>query len=281
MSKITGKLRILITGSNSGFGQLASLSLARLGHDVIATMRDESKGDALMASAGAEGLSIETRPLDVCDRSSVEAALADADEIDVLINNAGFEVQGGLEMVDDALMQSQLDTNVVGPLRTIRAVMPAWRKRGSGVIVNVGSAVGIVASPYGGAYSASKFALEGMSEALYMEAAPDGIRVHIIEPGRFSATKFGDNIIRPENWVGSQLEQRQIAFREALSNLDGSAPPDPQDVADAIVKAATDASTPLRTLVGNDALFLAQLRRASDTYEAFEKAIRERLNWYN
>jgi hypothetical protein len=77
------------------------------------------------------------------------------------------------------------------------------------------------------------------------------------------------------------LEQRQIAFREALSNLDGSAPPDPLDVADAIVKAATDASTPLRTLVDNDALFLAQLRRASDTYEAFERAIRERLNRYS
>lgn len=275
------KLRILITGSNSGFGQLASLSLARLGHDVIATMRDTAKGKALMASAAEEGLSIETRTLDVCDRRGVEAALADADDIDVLINNAGFEVQGGLEMVDDELMQRQLDTNVIGPLRTIRAVMPAWRKRGSGVIVNVGSAVGVVASPYGGAYSASKFALEGMSEALYMEAAPDGIRVHIIEPGRFSATNFWQNIIRPEGWVGSDLEQRQIAFRTALSSLDAGAPPDPQDVADAIVKAATDASTPLRTLVGNDALYLAQLRRASETYEDFENAIRARLNWYS
>ena len=152
------QLRILITGSNSGFGLLASLTLARQGHHVIATMRDLNKGAELQEAAEAEGLSIEMRVLDVCDAASVDAALSDAETLDVLINNAGFEVQGGLEMVDDGLMQKQLDTNVIGPLRTIRAVMPAWRKRGSGVIVNVGSAVGIVASPYGGAYSASKFA---------------------------------------------------------------------------------------------------------------------------
>jgi NAD(P)-dependent dehydrogenase (short-subunit alcohol dehydrogenase family) len=274
------QLRILITGSNSGFGLLASLTLARQGHHVIATMRDLNKGTELQEAAEAEGLSIEMRVLDVCDAASVDAALSDAETLDVLINNAGFEVQGGLEMVDDGLMQKQLDTNVIGPLRTIRAVMPAWRKRGSGVIVNVGSAVGIVASPYGGAYSASKFAIEGMTEALYMEAKPDGIRVHIIEPGRFSTTNFGSNIIRPEGWVGSELETRQLAFREALSNLDGKAPPNPQDVADAIVKAATDASTPLRTLVGDDAVMLATAYRSAEKYEDFEAMIRQRLNWH-
>ena len=274
------QLRILITGSNSGFGLLSSLTLARQGHHVIATMRNPDKGTELAAAAEAEGLSIEMRMLDVCDLASIEAALADAAEIDVLINNAGFEVQGGLEMVDDALMQKQLDTNVIGPLRTIRAVMPAWRKRQSGAIVNVGSAVGLVASPYGGAYSASKFALEGMSEALYMEAKPDNIRVHLIEPGRFSTTNFGSNIVRPDGWVGSELEQRQLAFREALSNLDGKAPPNPQLVADAIVKAATDPSTPFRNLVGDDAVMLAAAHKAAPTYEDFETGIRERLNWY-
>lgn len=275
------KQRILITGSNSGFGQLSALTLARQGHHVIATMRNMAKGEELAAIAESEGLAIEMRPLDVCDLASVEAALGDAAEIDVLINNAGFEVQGGLDMVDDALMQKQLDTNVIGPLRTIRTVLPAWRKRGSGAIVNVGSAVGLVASPYGGAYSASKFALEGMTEALYMEAAPDNIRVHIIEPGRFSATHFAENIIRPEGWVGSDLEARQLAFRAALSNLDGKAPPDPQLVADAIVKAALDPTTPMRTLVGDDAIMLAHAHKTAATYEEFETGIRKRLNWYN
>ena len=109
---------ILITGSNSGFGRLAALSLARDGHRVIATMRTVSKGDDLRRLAGEEGLAVEIRQLDVTDLASVEACLADPNEIDVLVNNAGFEVQGAIEQVDDALMQRQLETNVMGPLRT-------------------------------------------------------------------------------------------------------------------------------------------------------------------
>ncbi len=135
-------MRILITGSNSGFGKLAALTLARQGHSVIATMRSVEKGEALLAEAANEGLDIELRQLDVCDPDSITNALADAADIDVLVNNAGFEVQGALEMIDDELMHRQLDTNVLGPLRTIRAVMPAWRERGHGVVVNVSSVVG-------------------------------------------------------------------------------------------------------------------------------------------
>ena len=98
----------------------------------------------------------------------------------MLVNNAGFEVQGALELISDELMQRQLDTNVMGPLRTIREVMKSWRQRGSGGIVNISSVLGRIASPYGGAYAASKYALEGMSESLYYEVAPAGVRVHLI-----------------------------------------------------------------------------------------------------
>ena len=163
-------MRVLITGSNSGFGKLATLTLARQGHDVIATMRSLEKSTTLLADIAVEGLDVETRQLDVCDPDSIAAALADAADIDVLVNNAGFEVQGALEMIDDELMHRQLDTNVLGPLRLIRSVMPAWRERGHGVVVNVSSAVGRATSPFGGAYAASKHALEAMSEALHWEA---------------------------------------------------------------------------------------------------------------
>jgi len=135
-------VRILITGSNSGFGKLATLTLARQGHHVIATMRSLDKSSALLAEAAAEDVDIETRQLDVCEPASIAGALADAADIDMLVNNAGFEVQGALEMIDDELMRRQLDTNVLGPLRMIRSVMPAWRERGHGVIVNVSSVVG-------------------------------------------------------------------------------------------------------------------------------------------
>ena len=197
---------ILITGSNSGFGRLAALALARGGHDVIATMRTPSKGEDLQRLADDEGLSIAIGHLDVTDPTSVEACLADPHEIDVLVNNAGFEVEGAIEQIDDSLMWRQLDTNVMGPLRTMRAVLPAWRERGSGVIVNVSSIAGRVGSPYAGAYSASKYALEAMSESLNFEVGQSGIRVHLIEPGRFT-TSFQGNKVRPESWADSDQER--------------------------------------------------------------------------
>ncbi|MEE2768787.1 MAG: SDR family oxidoreductase, partial [Actinomycetota bacterium] len=224
--------RILITGSNSGFGRLAALSLAREGHQVIATMRNLSKGEELCRAAEDEGLSVETRQLDVCDPDSIEAAIADPLDLDVVVNNAGFEVQGAIEQIDDVLMQRQLETNVMGPLRIMRAVLPAWSERGSGVIVNVSSIAGRVAPPYSGAYSASKHALEALTESLHFEVSHLGIRVHLIEPGRF-LTNFHDTTIFPQSWNGSHHENRALAFRKSLTILDGDDPSaDPQTVAD-------------------------------------------------
>lgn len=112
-------MRILITGSNSGFGKLASLTLARRGHNVVATMRSVDKATPLLDEAAAEGLDIEVRQLDVCEPDSVAAALADPPDLDVVVNNAGFEVQGALELINDELMHRQLDTNVLGPFRIV------------------------------------------------------------------------------------------------------------------------------------------------------------------
>ena len=271
--------RILITGSNSGFGKLAALTLARDGHDVVATMRNPANAEALLAEA--EGLAVEVRPLDVCDAASVDAALHDAATIDVLVNNAGYEVQSAVEQLTDDILLRQLDTNVVGPMRCIRAVMPAWRTRGSGVIVNVSSIAGRVGSPYAGAYSASKFALEGMSESLHFEVSTAGIRVHLIEPGSF-ATGFQDKIVRPDTWTGSVHEERAHRFRDARGALhDPTAPtPDPQDVADAIVRAATDPTMPFRTLVGSDAELIDGVK-SSMSFEDFETAMRTTLDWHD
>jgi NAD(P)-dependent dehydrogenase (short-subunit alcohol dehydrogenase family) len=272
-------MRILITGSNSGFGKLASLTLARQGHHVIATMRSLDKSEALRAEAAVEDLDIEMRQLDVCDPGSIAGALGDAADIDVLVNNAGFEVQGALEMIDDELMHRQLDTNVLGPLRMIRSVMPAWRERGHGVIVNVSSVVGRATSPFGGAYAASKHALEAMSEALHWEASSAGIRVRVIEPGRFPTTDFGSNIVRPDGWEGSAFEAKALSLREALTSLDSGEPSDPQAVADAIAFAATDPEAPFRTVVGDDANLILGAK-TSMSFEDFEQAMRSTINWY-
>ena len=275
------QLRVLITGSNAGFGKLSAVKLAKQGHHVIATMRNTAKADDLRSACQQENVEVEVRQLDVCDPASVETALKDAAEIDVLINNAGFEIQGAVELISDELMHRQLDTNVLGPLRAIRAVMPSWRARGHGVVVNVSSVVGRIASPYGGAYSASKFALEGMSEAFHYEAKPAGIRVHLIEPGRFSTTSFGSNIVRPEGWEGSEFQMKQQEFAAALSSLDnGNGPQDPDLVADAICRVVIDADAPFRTPVGDDATQLFAAKQATGSFEEFEAAIRARLNWY-
>tara|TARA_Y100001936_G_scaffold184457_1_gene182037 strand:- start:7 stop:831 length:825 start_codon:yes stop_codon:yes gene_type:complete len=271
---------ILITGSNSGFGRLAVLTLARQGHRVVATMRTVSKGDELRRLAEDEGLDIEVRHLDVTDPGSIGAAMVDPLDIDVLVNNAGFEVQGAIEQVDDVLMHRQLETNVMGPLRTMRAVLPAWSQRGSGVVVNVSSIAGRVAPPYSGAYAASKHALEALSESLHFEVSHLGLRVHLIEPGRFP-TNFHDNIVFPPSWGGSSHEDRAVAFRESLTSLDGGgAPADPQAVADAIARAAIDPSTPFRTLVGGDAE-LIDATKASMSFEDFEATMRNALDWHD
>ncbi len=271
--------RILITGSNSGFGELAALTLARQGHDVIATMRTIAKGDDLRATADAEGLPIEIRRLDVSDPDSVADGIGDPAEIDAVVNNAGFEVAGALELVDDELWTRQLDTNVLGPMRVARAVLPTWRRRGSGTIVNVSSIAGVVGSPFGGAYSASKHALEAISEVLHFETSGFGIRVRLVEPGRFD-TGFHDNIVTVDGWEGSDYFERAARFRDSQGVLSGDGPaPDPQDVADAIVRAALDPDAPFRNFVGNDAQLIHSVK-SSMPFEEFETVMRDTLDWH-
>ena len=281
-------MSILITGTNTGFGKLAALSLAREGKKVIATMRDPNKGDDIRRVANEEGLSIEIRELDVCNLEMVQNCLADAQEIEAIVNNAGFEIQAAVEQLEDDLMWKQLDTNLLGPLRLIRTVLPVWTQRGSGVIVNVSSIAGRSAPPYSGSYAASKHALEALSESLHFEVSHLGIRVCVIDPGRFS-TGFFENIVRPDTWEGSQHQERAMAFREALMRLDNisdneseesAGPPDPQEVADAIVRAVSDSKTPFRTLVGQDAE-LIDATKTSMSFEDFETTMRTALDWHD
>ncbi|HUV17053.1 MAG TPA: SDR family oxidoreductase [Ilumatobacteraceae bacterium] len=271
--------RILITGSNSGFGKLAALSFARQGHGVIATMRTLEKGDDLRARVDAEGLPIEIRRLDVTDPASVAEGIGDPSEIDVVVNNAGFEVWGALELIDDELWTRQLDTNVLGLMRVIRHVLPAWRERASGTIVNVSSIAGIVGSPFGGAYAASKHALEGLSEALHFETAGFGIRVRLVEPGSFE-TDFRTNVVTVDGWDDSDYVERAERFRESRGALSGDGPPaDPQDVADAIVRAALDPDAPFRNFVGDDAQLIHSVK-SSMSFEEFEAVMRDTLDWH-
>lgn len=276
---------VLITGCSTGFGKLAALSFAREGHTVFASMRNLAKAGSLRDAADSEGLKISIVALDVDDQSSITQAvsevLAEAGTIDIVVNNAGMEIRGPIEQISDAEARRQFDTNVFGLLGVVRAVLPAMRERGSGVIVNVSSIGGLVAAPYAGLYSASKHAVEAITEALHYEVRPFGVRVAAIEPGGF-ATEFDANATEPGAFdASSPYRASADRFVAALGTLspDGEAA-DPQLVADAIVRVATDANAPLRTLVGADAELIMAVRTTTD-FEGFEQTMRSTLNWFD
>jgi len=186
---------ILVTGATAGIGQHAALHLHRQGHRVIGAGRNAEALDALRA----KGL-LAVR-LDVTDAESIAAAareidaLTDGHGVDVLVNNAGYGLLGPLEVLDDADVRAQFETNVFGLLAVTRAFIPRMRERGWGRIVNVSSVGGRMVFPLGGAYHATKYAVEAMSDALRMELRGFGIRVSVIEPGYiksdFTATTMG------------------------------------------------------------------------------------------
>jgi len=268
---------VLITGTSTGIGRAAAEMLAAKGYRVLATMRTPEKGRDLAENAKANGWDLTVVPLDVRDGASVGGALDQAGDIDVLVNNAGFEVWGPLEemTVDD--VKDQFETNVYGPFRLITAVLPRMRQRGSGVIVNVSSVAGRVSAPLNGLYSASKFALEALSETIHYEVGHFGVRCHIVEPGGV-ATPFPDN----RRLVGAAAGDEGSPYRElitqweaAADRLTGGARAQPEDVASAILD-AIETGGKLRYPVGQDANLVFTARKAMDDAQ-FESAMRQQL----
>ena len=178
---------ILITGATSGIGRHAALHLARAGHRVFATGRNAAALAALRDEA--TGTALETLELDVTNAASIARAKRDVDErtagdgLDVLINNAGYGLLAPMEMVTDEDMRAQFETNVFGLMAVTRAFLPQMRARGAGKVLNVSSVGGRLTLPFFGAYNATKYAIESMSDALRRELAPFGVSVVLIEPG--------------------------------------------------------------------------------------------------
>jgi len=191
-------LTILVTGASSGIGRHTALALARAGHRVFATGRRQHALDSLAKEASGLGAgSLETLVLDVTSAESIAAAKQAIDErtgghgVDALVNNAGFGLMGPLEEIDDAALHRQFETNVFGLMAVTRAFVPAMRARGFGRVVNVSSMGGRVTFPMMGAYNATKYAVESLSDALRNELYPFGIRVALVEPG-YIRTEFAD-----------------------------------------------------------------------------------------
>jgi len=276
---------VLITGCSSGFGKLAALEFARRGDNVFASMRNTVKAGELQEAAKAEKLEVNVVELDVTKTESanraVEDVLARAGRIDTLVNNAGIGTHGPVEDYDDDEVEANFDTNLLCVIRVTHAALPAMRQQGSGHIINVSSLAGRVSSPFGGVYSASKHALEALSDALYYELHPFGVRVSIVEPGGFE-TEFSRNHGAARRFnEGSPYVQLERRFADASSRLPGAGgPADPQIVANIIADAAHAAEPKRRYLAGRDAEIIAGLhKQASD--EDFEKAMRTTLDFWD
>lgn len=272
-------LNVLITGCSSGFGELAAITFADHGHHVFATMRTPGKSVALNARPDITQLA-----LDVCDTDSVNAAVAEAigqaGRLHVVVNNAGIELYGAVHMVSDDEVLQQMNTNVLGVVRVARAVVPHLVANGGGSFVNVGSIAGLVGTPYGGIYAASKHAVEAITEAMHFELSHLGVRVCVVEPGQF-ATNLGENGLHAAAMTPDSPEAvRRERFRLAQRSLVNGQPADPQEVADAIYRAATARPGKLRHLVGGDAELIA-VTKASMSFEDFDVTMRSALDFHD
>jgi NAD(P)-dependent dehydrogenase (short-subunit alcohol dehydrogenase family) len=241
-----------ITGTSSGFGRALTRAVVAHGDRVVATARDLSAIADLVALAPDR---VRAAALDVTDGASVGAAVAAGEQffgrIDVLVNNAGYGLLGALEELSDTDLRSQFETNVFGAIAVTRAVLPIMRRQRSGHIVQMSSVNGVVPGPGGTAYAGSKFALEGMSEALAAEVAHLGIRVTIVEAGPFR-TDFSGRSLR---WGQPMADYADLIgpARAASEATHGLQPGDPDRGSQAIIAAVGLDHPPLRLPLGAEA----------------------------
>ncbi|MGY6554364.1 MAG: SDR family oxidoreductase [Wenzhouxiangella sp.] len=255
---------ILITGAGKGIGLATALAFARAGHTVAAGVRNPDAATELAEIANRETLKVFIETLDVDDDLSVNTAIerltASIGGIDVLVNNAGIERVGATEDLPMADFKASMETNYFGAIRCIKAVLPSMRAQRSGCIVNVTSISGRLASSPFGAYAASKFALEALSECLAQEVAPLGLRVAIVEPGIID-TAMAERISTDAGDSNYPNRNRMAAmFRSSLKQ-----PTPPSLVAEKILEIADGDTTQLRHPVGPDAApFIAWRLAMSD-----------------
>lgn len=257
-------MRILITGCSTGIGRSSAVELTKRGHDVVATAR---RADSIADLDVADRVT-----LDVDSDESVREAIAAAGNVDVLVNNAGYEISGPGELMPIDEVRAMFETNFFGTLRMMQGVIPQMRERGRGVIVNLSSVAGRVSQPYGSFYSATKFAVEAITEGFKYELGHFGIRLALIEPGVIDTAFRGNvrhfNKDRPE--YAGLTEQ----WEGAVDKLRGDNPkPGPELVAGVIADVIEDDDAVLRHPVGDDAHLVIGTRQQMD-FEEFETTMR-------
>jgi NAD(P)-dependent dehydrogenase (short-subunit alcohol dehydrogenase family) len=251
----TGKDRTwFITGASTGFGRVLAEEVLKSGGRVVATARNRDKVADLEAKCPQTAKAL---ALDVTDAGQVDSAVTQAfaqfGRVDVLVNNAGYGVAGAIEEVSEAEFMPMFETNVFGLLRVTRAFLPHLRKQRSGHILNLSSIGGVVASPGMGYYNATKFAVEGISEALAAEVAPLGIHVTVIEPGPFRTDFLGRSGVVAKTRI-ADYDATAGNMRRYFAENDGKQKGDPLRAVHAMMQVVDSPNPPLRLLLGASAL---------------------------
>src|SRR3989440_7215493 len=270
---------VLITGTSSGIGMATALAFGRAGHKVAATMRNPHRAPELARIATQEKLPITISAMDVDSDTSVKEGIGrivkEGGPVDVLVNNAGIERTGSVEELSLAEFRAVMETNYFGAIRCIQAVLPAMRARRSGCIINVASVAGRIATSPLAPYTASKFALEALSEALAQEMKPFNVRVAIVEPGIID-TSMARELEEPPD--GSPyIQKRRFAhlFAAALRN------PAPSSlVGQKILEIIESGTWQLRHPVGPDALPFLKWRDSMTDEEWVDLNAADDDTWY-
>jgi len=268
----------VVTGSSSGIGFETSLILARSGFFTYATMRNIGNGASIKSVATKEGLPIRVSQLDVTEDRSINDAIhsikSDVGRIDVLVNNAGYGLNGAFEDLAMEEVKAQFETNLFGVIRVSQAVLPIMRKQKSGIIVNISSAAGRFGYPGESAYVSTKFAIEGLSESMVYELEPFGIRVVLVEPGPIR-TNFADGMV-----AAKKSQDRISPYAEFMKKLNAvlasirENASSPDLVAKAVLKAVTSENPSLRYLAGKDMETWMEAKRSMSD-EDFRKTIKQ------
>jgi NAD(P)-dependent dehydrogenase (short-subunit alcohol dehydrogenase family) len=272
----------MITGASRGIGAQIAQEALRRGQRVAATARNAAAVRQAFPDADPELLL--ALPLDVTDPERAQAAVRQAAErfggIDVLVNNAGRGLLGAVEEVSDAEARTVFDTNVFGTLTMIRAVLPVMRARADGHVINFSSVGGFTGSAGWGVYNATKFAVEGLSEALALEVAPLGIRVTIVEPGYFRTTFLDASSLRHSAAELDAYTATTGATRAAADAGNHQQPGDPAKAARVIVELPEHPAPPLRLQLGTDCVARVETKLASvrDELERW-RAVAESTNF--
>ena len=273
---------VLLTGASSGFGLLSSVTLAKRGWKVLATMRDLGRREKLEAAAQAAGVldGIEIHALDVTDANRIDALAGWVQErgiaLHAIVNNAGFAMAGFSEDVSDAELRRQFDTNFFGAAAVTRAFLPQMMRQKFGHIVMVSSVSGRIGFPGVGSYAASKFALEGWSETLRFEMKPHGVQVVLLEPGSFETDIWTRNALVSERTralaaeADSEQGARIARWRSRIDRRKNR--PDPQLFADFLAGILANPRPRLRYSFGTDA-WAGLLARAVLPWSWFEDMI--------